>query len=128
MIIAGPDSSPLTPRKWEQHQTLALAKSCDIGSLSSGFLNWPGPRGTWPLEFLADIAVLESDSAPLGSQTPASETPLTQPLSDITPTALRAKSLGPDTCRGAVEYLGFCAELGGPPPDLRHQFGPAAGT
>ena len=33
----------------------------------------------WPLEFLADIAVLESDPAPLGSQTPASEAPLTQP-------------------------------------------------
>ena len=50
MIIADPDSSPLTPRKWERHQTL----------------------------------VLESDSAPLGSQTLASEAPLTQPLSDIT--------------------------------------------
>ena len=48
MIIAGPDSSPLTPRKWEQHQTLALAKSCDIESLSSGFLNWPGPQGLAP--------------------------------------------------------------------------------
>ena len=49
MIIAAPDSSPLTPRKWEQHQTLVLANSCDIGSLSSGFLNWPRPSGTGPL-------------------------------------------------------------------------------
>ena len=69
----------------------------------------------WPLEFLADIAVLESDSAPLGSQTLAPAAPLTQPLSDITPTATRAKPLGPDTCRGAVESLAFCAELGGRP-------------
>ena len=49
MIIAGPDSSPLTPRKWEQHQTLVLANSCDIGSLSCGFLNWPRSSGTGPL-------------------------------------------------------------------------------
>ena len=44
MIIADSDSSPLTPWKWVQHQTLALATRCDIGSLSSGFLTWPGPR------------------------------------------------------------------------------------
>ena len=53
MIIAGPDSSPLTLRKWDQHQTLVLANSCDIGSLSCGFLNWPRSPGTglsrtWP--------------------------------------------------------------------------------
>ena len=77
----------------------------------------------WPLEFLADIAVLESDSAPLGSQTPASEAPLTQPLSDITPTAPRAKPLVTATCHGAVECPGLCAELGGRPPDPGHQFG-----
>ena len=77
----------------------------------------------WPLEFLAGIAVLESDPAPLSSQTPASEAPLTQPLSDITLTAPRAKSLGTDKCCGAVDYLAFCAESDGRSPDLRHQFG-----
>ena len=80
-------------------------------------------RGPRPLEFLAGIAVLESDPAPLSSQTPASEAPLTLPPSDITLTAPRAKSLGTATCRGAVDHLAFCAEPGVPPPDLRHQFG-----
>ena len=33
------------------------------------------------------------------------------------------ETLGTDTCRRTVEYLAFFAELGGRPPDLRHQFG-----
>ena len=116
MIIASPDSSPLTPRKWEQHQTLALATRCDIGSLVFRFSELAQVLRDWPLEFLAAIAVLESDPAPLGSQTPASEAPLSQRLSDINPTATRAKSLGTDTYRGAVDHLAFCAGLGGRPP------------
>ena len=72
----------------------------------------------WPLEFLADIAVLEGDRHRwvLRHRRP-------QPLSDITLTATRPNSLGTDTCHSAVDYLAFFAELGGPPPDTRHQSG-----
>ena len=123
MIIADLDSSPFTPRRWERLQTLALASSCDIGSLPSGFLNWPRPSRTslsspWPA-----LRNWKANQAPLGSQTPVSESSLTQPPSDITPTAIRAKSLGTDTCRGAVDHLAVCAKLGGRPPDPRHQSG-----
>ena len=34
----------------------------------------------------------------------------------------RAKLLGTDACRSAVECPAFCTGLGGRPPDLRHQF------
>ena len=77
-----------------------------------------GPSSPWPA-----LRYWKANQASLGSPTPASEAPLSQPLSDIIPTAPRAKSLGTATCRGAGECLAFCAKLGGPPPDLRHQFG-----
>ena len=123
MTIADPDPSPLTPRKWERHQTLVLATSCDIGSLSCGFLNWPRPSAIGPSSPWPALRHWKANQAPSGSQTPVSESSLTLPPSDITLTALRAKSLGTDTCRSAVDYLAFCAEPGGRPPDLRHQFG-----
>ncbi len=122
MIIAGPDSSPLTPRKSEQHQTLVLATRCDIGRLSSGYLNWPRPSAIRPASPWPALRYWKANQAPLGSQTPVSESSHTLPPSDITSTALRAKSLGTDACRSAVEYFAFCTGLGGRPPDLRRQF------
>ena len=75
-----------------------------------------------PLEFLAGIAVLESELGVFGfSDTGlrgASHATLIRHYPDCNPPESRST----DTCRGAVEYLAFCAELGGPPLDLRHQF------
>ena len=128
LIIASPDSSPFTPRKWEHHQTPMLATSCGIGSLSSGYLTWPRSSGTGSSSSSLALRYWKANQAPLGSQTPVSESSLTQPPSHITLTALRAKSLGTDTCRSAVDYLAFCADLCRRPPDPPAPIRPAAGT
>ena len=87
------------------------------------FSELAGSQRTGPLSSSPALRYWQANQAPLGSQTLAPAAPLTQPLSDITLTAPRAKSLGTDACRSAVEYFAFCAVPGGRPPDLRHQFG-----
>ena len=110
MIIAGPDSSPLTPRKWEQHQTLVLATRCDIGSLSSGFLNWPRSSGTGPLSSSQTLPYWKAirHRWVLRHWRP-------QPLSDITPTATRQRRLVPTRAAVLLSLSPFAQSSAGAP-------------
>ena len=123
MIIADPDSSPLTLgsgsviRHWRWPPAATSAVCHPV------FRTGSGPQGSAPRVPGQALRHWKANQAPLGSQTPVSESSLTLPPSDITLPAPRAKSLGTDTCRSAVDYLAFCAESDGRPLDLRHQFG-----
>ena len=115
MIIADPASTPLTHRKWERHLTLVQASGCDVGSLATSFLAWPGPRGPAPRVPRRHCgtgkrfgAVGFSDT---GVRRPSDAT-LIRRYPDCTPRELAWYCYACCT----VEYLAFCAELSRRPP------------